>query len=169
VLASSFELAAYSRLAIYSHKEITLMNLQQLSDRAEIQDLLTRYCHAIDDHDWDGLAQLFTDDAQIDYSQYGGPHCDKKGLIEFLSGFVPTLIGAQHTISTMLIEIDGDTANVRTAAQVMLIMPDAGGANQIGTSGLWYLDTAMRTAHGWRIKRRTLKYAWASNWPLQAF
>jgi len=145
------------------------MNLQQLSDRAEIQDLLTRYCHAIDDHDWDGLAQLFTDDAQIDYSQFGGPHCDKKGLIEFLSGFVPTLIGAQHTISTMLIEIDGDTANMRTAAQVMLIMPGADGANQIGTSGLWYLDTAVRTPHGWRIKRRTLKYAWASNWPLQAF
>lgn len=144
------------------------MNQQQLSDRAEIQDLLTRYGFAIDDHDWNALAQLFTDDAQIDYSQFGGPRCDKTGLLEFLSGFVPTLLGAQHTISTMLIELEGDTAKVRTVGQVMLSMPGDNGAPQIGVSGLWYLDTVVRTAQGWRIRERTLKYAWASNWPSPA-
>jgi len=145
------------------------MNLQQLSDRAEIQDLLTRYCHTIDGHDWKSLAQLFTDDAQIDYSQFGGPHCDKRGLIEFLSSFVPTLRGAQHTISTMLIELDGDTAKVRTAAQVMLIAADENGVDQINVSGLWYHDTVVKTTQGWRIKQRTLKYAWASALPLKMY
>lgn len=145
------------------------MNLQQLSDRAEIQDLLTRYCYAIDDHDWDGLAALFTDDAQIDYSRFSGPCCDTKGLIEFLSGFVPTLVGAQHTIATQLIELDGDSAKVRTTGQVMLTAAGADGSGSVGVSGLWYFDDVVRTAQGWRIRQRTLKYAWGSRWPLQTY
>jgi hypothetical protein len=145
------------------------MDLQQLSDRAEIQELLTRYCHAIDENDWPTLDNIFTDDTECDYSQFGGPRCDKKGLIEFLSGFVGSIAGSQHTISTMTIDLAADTAKVRTAAQVMLIMPDENGVNQINVSGLWYHDTVVKTTQGWRIKQRTLKYAWASGLPLKMY
>ncbi len=145
------------------------MNLQQLSDRVEIQELLTRYCHAIDENDWATLAELFTEDADCDYSQFGGPRCDKKGLIEFLSGFVGSIAGSQHTISTMTIDLADTVAKVRTAAQVMLIMPDENGIDQINVSGLWYHDTVVKTAQGWRIKQRTLKYAWASGLSLKTY
>ena len=41
---------------------------QQISDRLEIEALLTRYTRAIDTGEWDRLDDVFTPDAQIDYT-----------------------------------------------------------------------------------------------------
>ena len=49
-----------------------MLSLQEISDRLEIQDLLTRYSFAIDQRDWDALDSVFTEDARIDYSESGG-------------------------------------------------------------------------------------------------
>ena len=48
------------------------MSLQEISDRLEIQDLMVRYSYAIDNRDWDALDDVFTPDAHIDYSVFGG-------------------------------------------------------------------------------------------------
>ena len=48
------------------------MSLQEISDRLEIQDLLVAYSHAIDTRNWDALDDVFTPDAFIDYSDFGG-------------------------------------------------------------------------------------------------
>ena len=37
--------------------------LEALADRLAIEDLLTRYAHAVDRHDWDLYRSVFTDDA----------------------------------------------------------------------------------------------------------
>ena len=44
------------------------MDLDQISDRLEIEALLTRYTRAIDTGEWDRLDEVFTPDAQIDYT-----------------------------------------------------------------------------------------------------
>ena len=46
--------------------------LEALADRLAIEDLLTRYAHAVDRHDWDLYRSVFTDDAHIDYTSAGG-------------------------------------------------------------------------------------------------
>ena len=46
--------------------------LEALADRLAIEDLLTRYAHAVDRHDWDLYRSVFTDDAHIDYPSAGG-------------------------------------------------------------------------------------------------
>ena len=48
------------------------MDLQEISDRLEIADVLTRYTRAIDTGDWDKLDTVFTPDAEIDYTESGG-------------------------------------------------------------------------------------------------
>ena len=48
------------------------MTLQELSDRAEIQDLIVDYAHAVDSHRWDDLDALFTPDATLDFTATGG-------------------------------------------------------------------------------------------------
>ncbi|MEO8605386.1 MAG: nuclear transport factor 2 family protein, partial [bacterium] len=48
------------------------MTLQQIADRIEIDDLLTRYATALDDKDWEQWAACFTPDAHIDYTAAGG-------------------------------------------------------------------------------------------------
>ena len=45
-----------------------MLPLQEISDRIEIDDLFARYCHAIDERDWDALDDIFTPDARIDYA-----------------------------------------------------------------------------------------------------
>ena len=49
-----------------------MMSMQEMSDRLEIQDLLTRYSYAVDEHDWDAFDEIFTPDAIIDYAETGG-------------------------------------------------------------------------------------------------
>ena len=48
------------------------MTLQEISDRIEIDDLLTRYATGVDRKDWDLWETCFTDDARIDYTAFGG-------------------------------------------------------------------------------------------------
>ena len=49
-----------------------MISHQELSDRAEIQDLLVNYIEAIDSRNWDDLDNIFTPDAIIDYTEAGG-------------------------------------------------------------------------------------------------
>jgi len=39
---------------------------QAISDRLEIEDVLIRYCYAVDDRDWHSYRAAFTPDAVID-------------------------------------------------------------------------------------------------------
>ena len=48
------------------------LTLQEISDRIQIQDLLTRYTNAIDGKDWALLDTCFTPDAHVDYTATGG-------------------------------------------------------------------------------------------------
>ena len=69
------------------------MDLQELSDRTEINDVLVRYTRAIDTGDWDRLDTVFTPDAQIDYTESGGMAAGfaevKPWLAEVLPAFFP--------------------------------------------------------------------------------
>jgi hypothetical protein len=62
-----------------------MLPLQEISDRLEIQDLLSRYSYAIDDRDWDRLDAIFTPDAVIDYSETGGA----KGNVAQIKAWLP--------------------------------------------------------------------------------
>jgi hypothetical protein len=35
------------------------LSREQISDRVEIEDILTRYCYAVDDREWDVYRGLF--------------------------------------------------------------------------------------------------------------
>ena len=86
------------------------MDLQTLSDRAEITDLLTRYARAVDRQDWDLFRSVFTPDARIDYTQVGGIAGDIEEVAGFLSRVMPMFEAIQHLVSNIDITIDGDEA-----------------------------------------------------------
>ena len=62
-----------------------MLSLQEISDRLEIQDLLSRYSYAIDERNWDGLDDVFTPYAVIDYSETGGA----KGSVAQIKAWLP--------------------------------------------------------------------------------
>lgn len=141
------------------------MSPDEISNRLEIQHLLTRYCHAVDNQDWDEFARLFTADALLDYTAFGGPRCGVAEMADFLGSILRSLAGSQHTISTSLVDFDGTTAKGRTAAQVMMVSANADGSHHVSFIGLWYRDLLSKTPDGWRIGERTQEYAWVHNMP----
>lgn len=136
------------------------MSTIALDDRIEIQDLLVRYCHVLDDRDWSALPSLFTADAVLDFTAFGGPRCGVAALADFLRGVALQVPAWQHTVSTLLLTVDGDRIKSRCAAQVMMISTNDDGSDRVLFSGLWYRDTLARTPQGWRIAERIQQRSW---------
>lgn len=136
------------------------MDLREVSDRLEINELLARYCHALDLKDWPAFRAIFSEGATIDYSEFGGPFGDVQELEDFLSPVLDSLISSQHMVSTVMIDFDGDVANVRSTAIVPLTSAAIQGGEHTLFNGLWYEDKLIRTAKGWRISHRKLVRGW---------
>ena len=61
------------------------LSIQEISDRFEIQDLCYRYAQLIDAKQFDELREVFTEDAHIDYSVFGGAVGGLEDIIQFLT------------------------------------------------------------------------------------
>lgn len=137
------------------------MELQEISDRLEIQDLLARYCHAIDERDWDALDRVFTADAIIDYSAAGGAAGAYPEIKRWLGEALAKFPMFQHLAATTKLDLEGDTARARTILFNPMLFPDASGTPQPFFIGLWYVDQLTRTAEGWRIIERREEMGWS--------
>lgn len=85
------------------------MDIQTLSDRAEISDLLALYCRGLDRRDEATLRAIYHEDAIEDRSegQFIGPAQEWVG---WALSILPVFELTQHTILNSLVEIEGDTA-----------------------------------------------------------
>lgn len=141
-----------------------MLSLQEMSDRLEIQDLITRYAHCIDDSDWDGLDRVFTPDAIIDYTDVGGARGTLAETKAYLAQAMPAFPAFQHLSATSRLTLNGDTAKARTILFNPMVM-ERDGAPHVFFVGLWYNDELIRTEAGWRIARRTEEKCWSFNAP----
>ncbi len=154
-----------------------MLSLQEISDRMEISDLLTRYSHAIDFREWDALDDIFTPDASIDYSETGGTKGNYAQIKAWLPGALERFPRYQHMIATTKLDLDGDEARCRTilfnpmvykaegGAQGGAEGGPQGGAEQVFFIGLWYRDRLVRTDKGWRIAERYEEMGYSHNAP----
>ena len=130
------------------------LTLQEISDRLEIQELLARYCQAIDGHDWEALDSVFTPAAVIDYSEFGGPRAELSGIKSFLAEVMPLHSGHYHLVSNVIAEVDGDRATCRSVCNNPMVLDKGDGRTHVYFCGLWYEDELVRTDAGWRISAR---------------
>jgi hypothetical protein len=140
------------------------VDLQELSDRAEITDVLTRYTRAIDTGDWDKLDTVFTPDAQIDYTESGGIAAGfaevKPWLAEMLPAFFPKRV---HMLGQVEIALRGDEADVSAYFHNPMPMDDGAGGTKIVEIGGLYHHTMTRTADGWRSRKLHEEVVWKHN------
>ncbi|GAA4640465.1 hypothetical protein GCM10023196_106040 [Actinoallomurus vinaceus] len=134
-----------------------------LADRTEIADLLTRLNHWLDDHrvSWQDdrryadLDRLYTTDT-VAHSPRGTVH----GLGELIAHIRHNSTDAQHTqhvTSDVLIDLDGDQADVTANTVVHFYRPDEG---PFLTTGLRGAYTAVRTPDGWRLASTEMTPLW---------
>lgn len=130
------------------------MDLQEISDRMEIREVITRYTRAIDTRSFDDLDHVFADGAILDYSSVDGPVAGldvaRPWVIEGLSLFTRY----QHTIGQVAIDFDGPDKARATAYFVNpLVMTGEDGKEILWEVGGYYHHDLVRTASGWRSVR----------------
>jgi 3-phenylpropionate/cinnamic acid dioxygenase small subunit len=134
---------------------------EQLSDRAEIQDVIHRYAWSIDTRDWDTLDTCFTEDAYVDYSSNpagrAGPY---KEIRPWLERNLAAFAVMQHLMMNIDVTFDGDRATART----MMVNP-MGAKTREGPLHFFYVggrydDDFVRTPDGWRIAKRVETLLW---------
>jgi hypothetical protein len=145
-----------------------MLSHQELSDRFEIQDLCYRYAELIDSKDFDALrTEIFTADAHIDYSVFGGSVGGLEDTIDFLKQALTKELFPvhQHLNANLQVTLQGDEASGR----IMCFNPQeislGEEKSQVFMLGLWYLDKYVRTQQGWRISERIEEKSWVFNTP----
>jgi 3-phenylpropionate/cinnamic acid dioxygenase small subunit len=130
------------------------LSLQELSDRIEINDLLTRYAKAIDTQDYELLDTCFLPDADVDYVSSGGIAGKYPEIRAWLEKALAIFSVTIHSLSNSEIELDGDRAKGRTLVTNPMCIREGDDKQTIFTVYAHYEDELVRTADGWRIASR---------------
>ncbi|WP_258342372.1 nuclear transport factor 2 family protein [Saccharopolyspora gregorii] len=145
-------------------------DVRYLLDRLEIQDVIARYglgqdLHQPHDENLDVLehwADVFTEDAVLDYSEAGMPAAmSREELADIMRG--PQRDGGmaniynvwQHVEGHATVTIDGDRATA-VSPHLHTHETKAGEPANVIAAGMFY-DALERRPEGWRIVRRQLK------------
>jgi 3-phenylpropionate/cinnamic acid dioxygenase small subunit len=121
--------------------------LERLIAVHEISDLIGRYCMLFDDEDWDGLDELWADDAAfvVDDVAFEG----RQAVMDFLSTCLPAGYRSKHMISRPVVDLAADGESARASTDVVWIA-----ANFENTIVGRYDDELVRQEDGWRFHRR---------------
>ena len=126
----------------------------EVTDRLAIQDLIARYAVIVDDRNYDALDDLFTPDARIDFTAFGGPVGSPAEIKTFLAANLAIFSRTQHMMGLPVITVHGDRATARTPCNNPMLLTEADGASKVWLIGLWYDDSLVRTEAGWRFSAR---------------
>jgi len=124
-----------------------------MSDREQIQDLLSRYSYSISVRDYDTIATLFTPDAT--WELFGHPEMKTRFEGPTLPESIKSIVEPTSTLIQMpspaLIEVDGDRA---TAACTVNESGDIKPANQYFCMFGRYNDELVKVNGKWLFKAR---------------
>jgi ketosteroid isomerase-like protein len=138
------------------------MSLEELIDRQDITDLVSDLGRRLDERDFEGLRDLFTEDAAV--TTPGGTATGHDALVEQARRRHSSDQGIQHVITNVLIDVDGDDARVRANLLVSFARTGPDDAQPF-LLGEVYRFELRRTADGWRFTRLGSTPVWTLNRP----
>lgn len=142
-----------------------VLSLEQISDHIEIENVLTRYCFAVDDRDWDAYRSLFTPDAVIDDRVTGGIQGGVGEHIQYLKKALSKVVLSQHALSTIRIDVACNSASVRAQCFCPMVIDLGESKTGVFFQGLWYRNTLVRAHDRWKISRLSEEGYWTYNMP----
>jgi hypothetical protein len=153
----------------------------RIADRMQIQDVMFKWCRAIDRLDYDGMRAVFHPDAVDEHGPYNGP---VDGLVEWIRERHVTIPFSSHQVSNMLIEFASPTVAlaetyVRTlqrypaeAAAALAQMIAAGPLSKDQSFDMMtssrYVDRFEKRGGEWKIALRRLSQDWKQIFPVTA-
>ena len=142
------------------------LSLQEISDRIEIDQVLARYCYTVDNRDWETYRRIFTEEAVIDDVVTGGIRSGVEEHIVYLKRALTNIRLSQHTISTILLDIEGDSARAMVQCVCPMVVEMPGGTTQTMILGVRYRDRLARQRGTWRISELIEENFWNFNVPV---
>jgi len=125
-------------------------------DIEAIRQLKARYFRLMDTKDWDGLAQVFTADVEIDVTGEGGGVTNSVAeYIPFLRANIEKLITVHHGHMPEIQLTSPTTATGIWALEDQLWWPEGAPLKHMHGFG-HYHETYEKTDDGWRIKTMTI-------------
>ena len=152
------------------------MTPDQLSDRAEINDLINRYGEGVRLRDIDMLASCFSDDAVLDYgpTEVAGAEAIRAFFSSGSSGAtsesdrpvhaLDERVASTPVMSNVMVELHGDEAHCESMC-LAIHAGFAAGAGSVVIRGTRNIDDLVRTVSGWRIRRRVHATVWSLQIP----
>jgi 3-phenylpropionate/cinnamic acid dioxygenase small subunit len=128
-------------------------------DMILIQQLLARYGHALDSADWDGLADLFVDDAEIDYTSARAVAVHR-GKADIVGYFRDAIHPAAHHVTNIVIDA-GAQPDGRVEVTSKFIAPFTRPRNvPVRLFGGDYRDEVVKTEQGWKFAFKSCRGRW---------
>jgi SnoaL-like domain len=128
--------------------------VQQLVDEAAIRRLFSLYCHRIDEYDVEEQGKLFTENCRFILKYDQEPVAVGREAFKQMSRDTQSVYSQTcHIISNLLMDIDGDTANVSCYAVAWHKKIEDG-----DTVVVWfrYVDRVVRHGSEWLIDEHML-------------
>jgi len=130
-------------------------------DFMAICDTKARYCRCLDEKDWSGYANTFTEEAVLDTRSSGGPEiCGRESLVKMVRSSIETARTAHQVHNPEFLLVDDDTVDVIWAMQDRVVWDDdrAAVTGRKSLTGFGhYHDRYVRCSDGqWRIARSSL-------------
>ena len=122
-----------------------------IEDQLAIQQLVARYNHAIDSGDAEAYADTFTEDGVLDAGDL--VLSGYEALYAFADSFAMTVRAPRHIASNLVIDGDGDRAQLRAYVQ-LYGLDGVPPRQEVRASGI-YTDTLVKEDGRWRFVRRT--------------
>ncbi len=135
--------------------------IEELLDRVAIEDVLYRYCHAVDRCDAELLRSVYWPGAIDDHIFWQGT------AEEFVDFCIPVLESRDqtlHSITNVMIRIEGDQAYVQSYYRAYERLRKKDGTPNDLTMYGRYLDRMEKREGEWRIAGRKVQMDWWRIW-----
>ena len=120
-----------------------------MSEEEAIRDLMSEYCHLIDDERFEDFMELFTEDAVVTAKIAGTTYRGRQEIRGFLENQPPEKRGLHVTVNHR-VQVNGDTATAQ--ADFFVVVPRAGGLHFMSMGR--YDDQLVRQDGRWRFRVR---------------
>lgn len=121
--------------------------------RVQIEDVVKKYATAVDERDWQKLAECFTEEAIGNY--IGMAYLEgRQAIVDWVASKVGNAELTMHVMSNIEVTVAGERASSRCYGTAYLKFP-SGPGSVLATRGIVYTDE-LKLVHGqWRISQRT--------------
>jgi ketosteroid isomerase-like protein len=121
-------------------------------DRFLIREVVERYLLALDEKDWDGIADCFTDDAVSHYNHEPQDLIGGRGVADFLRR-MQAYNATNHILSRIVVEVDGDEGVARFKTVAVLHAGEVG-VGRVQVRSVAFVDRLRRIDGRWLIVER---------------